>query len=325
MIVFPNSVEESENDDEEFPPLPSDIETLTYDNRHRSIDLFYCPSPPLPSPPLSIDGTMVRTYANMHTFSSIRDTEYRPFQTKITFATQFKKKARAPIAGFLEGTYVNLSVPARPHSESPPPPPPPLEIKPIQVANEVTYATLINTTSLGSVSAGHSSITSDFLINHVEYQQIQIPFKANTKPPTCAYENIKTRRAPPPPIVVCEEVSASPLPVTVTVDLPVISNSSVHTYINVQFQDDQAPAIPSRSNKTPSDSPPLLPPRKDQNSPSNTTEVEPSESNSSTTNPAPVSSIHLFFSLRFEKPSHRISFRVLVCSNIGKKYDTKCW
>ena len=123
---FDNSISESDEDEEEFPPLPSDIETTTYinarepyDNRHHAIDLFFCPSPPFPSPPppplsprssrslLTSTGSMIRTYANLHTFASIRNHEART-EAHISFATQYKKKSRAPVVATLDSVYINI-------------------------------------------------------------------------------------------------------------------------------------------------------------------------------------------------------------------------
>jgi hypothetical protein len=266
-----NSLEESDDNDEEFPPLPSDIDILSYahtpdpyDNRHHTIDFFYCASPPLPSPPpplppLASTSTMTRTYANARTFASIRNHDYLN-QQAISFATQHKKKARAPIACLLQSVYVNLPMP-------PPPPPPPSPPKPINTSNEVTYATLLNTTSMAP------SISSDLTINHVEYQQIQIQQEPDEINYHRIYENVKSRRPPPPPCYSQTNFSSqSPLfsvivPETITNDL--ISNSSAHIYVNLDFHDDKPPTIPMRTSKTlqitvqTSPPPPAIPPRND--------------------------------------------------------------
>ncbi|CAF5007162.1 unnamed protein product, partial [Rotaria socialis] len=190
-----------------FPPLPSDIDLPSYantpdpyDNRHNALELFYCVSPPLPSPPslqpsplmtpLSAE-TMTRIYTNCHTVSSIRSHDNMKQQT-ISFATQFKKKARAPVVGLLQGVYINM--PVSNSLPSPLQPPPPLRpSEPLTLSNEVTYATLMNTTSAGP------STCSDQVTNHVHYQEIHIENKSAKTNSSRIYENIKTRRPPPPP------------------------------------------------------------------------------------------------------------------------------
>lgn len=280
---FDNSISESDEDEEEFPPLPSDIETTTYinarepyDNRHHTIDLFYCPSPPFPSPPppplspppsrslLASTGSMIRTYANLHTFASIRNHEART-EAHISFATQYKKKSRAPVVSMLDSVYINI--------------PGPLS-KPITLANEVTYATLLNTTSLVP-----SSICSDASTNYAEYQQIQIPPTLRTLSPRQCYENVTTRRPPPlpcdsptdlvqsepsPPALPSEK---NPSPCESKADSVISAPSSrAHIYINLERQNEQPPLVPTRSNKgvvvtvqtspSPPAPPPIIPRRK---------------------------------------------------------------
>ena len=99
---------------------------------------------------------MARIYANARTFTSIRnyDSLNQPF---VSFATQQKRKPRAPVACLLQSVYANIPT-------SPVRPP-----KPLNTSNEVTYATLVNTTSLVP------SIDSDSTKNdHVKYQQIHL-------------------------------------------------------------------------------------------------------------------------------------------------------
>ena len=274
---FVNSISESDDDQEEFPPLPSDIETTTYinvrdpyDNRHHAIDLFYCPSPPFPSPPpplsppprssLAPTGSMIRTYANLHTFASIRNHEART-QPHVSFATQYKKKLRAPLVSLLDSVYINL-------------PRPPA--KPITIANEVTYATLLNTTSLMPIS-----ICSDASANYAEYQQIQIPPSSAPSSPRGCYENVKPRRPPPLPCDTPRELeqsasSPSPSPSEsnqsspsgsqMNSDVP-LPPSRAHTYINLEHQPDRPPVVPTRSSKagavTRQTPPPVIPRRKE--------------------------------------------------------------
>lgn len=322
-----NSIEELDDDDGdddddddddddvlEFPPLPSDIDLPSYvdltlgpyDNRHRTIDLFYCTSPPFPSPPppllspqpvpppplppssSSSSMTMTRIYANAHTFSSIRNTDSIN-QPMISFATQQKKKNRAPIACLLQSVYVNLPQPRTPPPPPPPPslPPPLSSSNPTNTINEVTYATLLNTTSMVT------SINSDLIVNHVEYQQIQ--HKSNEINRNRIYENVKSRPPPPPPpstptFTVQANIPQRPSSwsvIPVEDDKPLlpskpiinneISSSSAHIYINLECHKDKPPTLPSRRSKsvrtsmeTSSSSslstlvPPVIPPRNEQ-------------------------------------------------------------
>ncbi|CAF1034210.1 unnamed protein product [Adineta ricciae] len=290
--------EPDEDENEEFPPLPSDIEVPSftntpdlYDNRHNPIDFVYCASPPLPSPPTfsppapppptTSAGTMDRVYANARTISSIRHNgSLTPIP--VSFATQHKKKARAPIACSFQSIYVNIPM-------SPPLPPPPqlsplhltpTPVKPVNTSNEVTYATLMNTTSLVP------SICPDITLNHVEYQQIQIQHEIVRVNSNRIYENIKARRPPPPPCyspppAIPIENNKSPPDQTVNDHdcLPSsLSSTSAgeHIYINLKCQDDQPPAIPTRTCKSIPISTQLSPPpiisrrnehRKDENCP----------------------------------------------------------
>ncbi|CAF1033852.1 unnamed protein product [Adineta ricciae] len=264
--------EPDEDENEEFPPLPSDIEIPSftntpdlYDNRPNPIDFVYCTSPPLPSPPTfsppapppptTSTGTMERVYANARTFSSIRRNDsFTP--VPLSFATQHRKKARAPIACSFQSIYVNIPI-------SPPLPPPPqlsplhstlTPVKPVNTSNEVTYATLMNTTSLAP------SICPDISLNHAEYQQIQIQHEIFRVNSNRIYENIKARRPPPPPCyspppaVPIENNKSSPDQTMNDHDfLPssLPSSSAVeHIYINLKCQDDQPPAIPTRTCKS---------------------------------------------------------------------------
>ncbi|CAF1312017.1 unnamed protein product [Adineta steineri] len=292
-----NSMDEPDDDDddddddaeEEFPPLPSDIDIPShtntpdpYDNRYYTVNYSYCSSPPLPPPPPppqlppTSTATMTRIYANARTISSIRshDTINQP---TIGFATQHKKKARAPIAYPFESVYVNM--PISPPLPSPPSPPPSTPPKiPVNIPDEVLYATLMNTTSLVT------SLCSDTEINHVEYQQVQ--HKSDDKGHKRIYENIKSRRPPPPPCysqtnTLRRRMSLCPvIPVDVDISLaqPNINNNDIiispaeHTYINLECNEDIPPIIPKRTCKSivntvqisSSPSPPIVPPRKEQ-------------------------------------------------------------
>jgi len=279
-----NSIEEpddDDDDDEEFPPLPSDIDLPSYvdvpdpyDNRYHSIDVFYCASPPFPSPPPpplppppTSSTTMTRICTNAHTFASIQNHDSIN-QPMISFATQQRKKIRAPIACLVQSVYVNM-----PKPRSPPP-------KPVNTTNEVTYATLINTTSMVP------SICSDLTINHVEYQQIQ--HKSKEIHHNRIYENVKSRRPPPRPydspknipqrptswsIIPLED--DKPLSPSEIINSDTISSSSARIYINLEYHKDEPPAIPTRTCKsvqipvqTASSSspppPPVIPPRNEQ-------------------------------------------------------------
>ncbi|CAF2802009.1 unnamed protein product [Rotaria sp. Silwood2] len=285
-MEFKNSIEESgdedDEDDEEFPPLPSDIDLPShtntpdpYDNRHRTVEFFYCPSPPLPSPPLpsppqlpllTSSVTMARIYANARTLTSIRNPNSIN-QPTISFATQQKKKGRAPVAGLLQSVYVNIPI-----SPSPSLPP-----KPVNISNEVTYATLMNTTSMAP------SISSDLTTNHVEYQQIHIQNETDKIKHSRIYENIKSNRPPPPPYYSqakfsqrTSSLSVTPLEVDKSLshskilNNQIISPSSAHIYINLECHDDKPPIIPTRTTKQSpitiqmSPPPPVIPPRNEQ-------------------------------------------------------------
>jgi hypothetical protein len=277
-----NSIGEPDDDDDynEFPPLPLDIDLPSYtdipgpyDNRHHAIDLFYCTSPPFPSPPPPpppSTSTLTRIYANARTFSSIRN-HASMNQPKISFATQQKKKARAPIACLLQNVYVNLPKPRSP----------PLS-NPINITNEVTYATLLNTTSMMPSSC------SDLTINHVEYQEIQ--HTSNGINHNRIYENIKPRRPPPPPYCSQKKIPQRPaswsiiplendksLSPSKTINNDIISSSSAHVYINLEYHNDKPPTLPVRRCKSVRISvstssstlsspppPPVIPPRNEQ-------------------------------------------------------------
>ena len=291
-MEFEYSTEESDNDDDddddndndcndgyEFPPLPFDIDLPSYtnpldpyDNRHHGIDFFYCSSPPFPSPPPLPSSppppptspplpppppppsssssslpptslaTMARIYGNALTISSIRSYDDLN-QPIISFATQQKKKVRASIAYLPQNIYVNIPVP-----------PPPLPSRSVKRSNEVTYATLMNTTSI------IPPVDSDLTINHVEYQELHI---ANENNPNRIYQNIKLRRLPQPPYYSESKCSPQSLSLSVTplennessshptvINAGVIPSSSAHIYINLQYQDDKPPTIPARTNKS---------------------------------------------------------------------------
>ena len=276
VMKLDNSMEEPDDDDDDddddivFPPLPSNIDLPSYgntpdpyDNRHHTMDLFYCPTPPFPSPPPPPPpsaATMTRMYANARTFSSIRmhDSTSQPM---VSFATQQRKKTRAPIASFIQSVYVNLPRPRSPPS------------KPVNLANEVTYATLLNTTSLVP------TLGSDVIVNHVEYQQIQ--HQSGRKVSIPIYENVKPRRPPPPPL--CSPTNTPLRPASWSIiplenDQPLapvqqnnnrpVSSSSAHIYINLEYQNDKPPALPTRTTKsvriavqTTTPPPPAIPPR----------------------------------------------------------------
>ena len=270
-----NSIEESDDDDKEFPPLPSEIDIPSYtntpdpyDNRHHTTDFYYCSSPPLPSPPPpppTSSATMARICANARTFASIRNHDSIN-QPTIAFATQLKKKPRAPIACLFQNVYVNIPI-----SPSLPPSP-----KLVDTSNEVMYATLMNTTSMGP------SICSDVTINHVEYQQIQIQHEPDEMHHNRIYENIKPRRPPPPPCYSQFNISQQPpscsiIPVDKSLSYSKINNndtilsSSEHIYINLKYHEDKPPTIPVRTCKpipiiiqASSPPPPIIPPRKEQ-------------------------------------------------------------
>ena len=267
-MEFEYSIEEP--DDEEFPPLPSDIDlppyTHTpdpYDNRHHTLDIFYCVSPPLPSPPPPLpptSSTMTQIYANARTFASIRNYDSINPPT-VSFATQHKKKPRAPVACLLQSVYVNIPI-------QPPSPPP--SIKPINLSNEVTYATLMNTTSMAP------SMCSDLTINHVEYQQIRIQHESDQINHKQIYENIKSRRPPPPPYQSQQPSTGSAISLDIDKSLSpskllnndIISSSSAHIYINLEYHEEKPPTIPTRTCKsipiTIQASPPVIPPRNEQ-------------------------------------------------------------
>jgi hypothetical protein len=276
IMELDNSIEDPDDEDEEFPPLPSDIDLPAhitpqdpYDNRHNTMDLFYCASPPLPSPPPPAPpptsaATLARMYANARTFSSIHT--HDSYNHPVSFATQQKKKIRAPIACLLEGLYVNIPMPPPPT-----PPPPPSPPKPENISNEVTYATLMNTTSL------IPSIYSDLTMNHVEYQQIQIQHESDEINHNRIYENIKSRRPPPLPYLsqsispqqsISLEIDKSLSPSKIF-NNDIIPSSSAHIYINLQYHEDKPPAIPTRTCKSipitiqtsSSPPPPVIPPR----------------------------------------------------------------
>jgi hypothetical protein len=267
-----NSIEDPDGDNAMFPPLPSDIELPSYantpdpyDNRYHTVDLFYCPSPPLPSPPPppppTSAATLARMYANARTFSSIR-THDSINQPSVSFATQHKKKVRAPIASLMEGVYVNIPVLPPPLPPTPPP-------KSGSISNEVTYATLLNTTSMVP------SIYSDLTINHVEYQQIELQHQSDEINHHRIYENIKSRRPPPLPFHSQQSPSWSIIPFEIDKSLSpskltnnhIIPSSSAHIYVNLQYHEDKPPAIPTRTSKSipmiiqTSPPPPMLPPR----------------------------------------------------------------
>ena len=257
-----NSIDDSDEDDEEFPPLPSDIETMTYDNRHNSINLFYCPSPSFPTPPpmqndrflnlVSPEQTLLRTYANVRTFTSKRSSDLT-ISPQISFATQFKKKSRPPIVTFLETTYVNMPASTDKMKSTP---------------TEVTYATLMNTTSLMPLSN-----SSDHLNNHAEYQELHIASSKNDDEVVSGlYENVKVRRPPPIPNESSKSVKlenfSSPEEISVSkLDVALMKNDSSHIYMNLKMNNDSPPTLPSRLNKSldtersRSPSPPLIPPR----------------------------------------------------------------
>ena len=197
---------------------------------------------------------MVRTYANVHNFSSIRNfnEKNRPF---VPFATQLKKKTRAPIACLLDNVYVNIPV-------VPP--------KPVHVSNEVTYATLLNTSS-----ALLSATSTDPPVSHAEYQQIQIQSKGEKTDTRRIYENVKSRRPPPPPCY----AKRPPVVPPVETDESVSCSENVskrtlpprrtHLYINMKQAQDQPPAIPTRVSKpapvvADPALPPAIPPRREQ-------------------------------------------------------------
>jgi hypothetical protein len=274
--------DDDDDDEKEFPPLPTDIDLPlysdipdAYDNRYHALDLFYCVSPPFPSPPPPpplppSSATMTRIYANAHTFSSIRNHDGKN-QPMISFATQQRKKNRAPIACLLQNVYVNLPKPRSP----PPPLPPP---NPLNISNEVTYATLLNTTSMVPLSC------PDLTINHVEYQQIQ--HKSDEIHHNQIYENIKIRRPPPPPYVSPTNIPQrpaswsiipleddKPLSPSKIINKDMNSSSSAHIYINLEYHNDKPPTIPTRKCKSvritaqkssSSPPPPVIPPRNEQ-------------------------------------------------------------
>lgn len=305
-----NSVEESTDDDdeEEFPPLPSDIDFPSYantpdpyDNSRTTREFLFFPSPPLPSPPQAnqlspapaSSENMIRILTNSRTVSTIRSHDTVKQKT-VSFATQQKKKTRIPICDFLEGVYVNIST-LKPLKPAPPPPPPtatlPLPLsssgspESITVPNEVTYATLMNTTSMGLLPTN-----SDTGTIHAHYQEINIHNKSVKTNQSRIYENIKARRPPPPPYYsqknffkrtssVSSTATSNPeisrsLIHSQLVDDDLNSCSNAHIYINLEFQDDKPPIIPTRSTKkqapiivqkslTPP-SPPVIPPRGEQ-------------------------------------------------------------
>jgi hypothetical protein len=281
-----NSMEEPDDDDDdiEFPPLPSNIDITShtntpdpYDNRHHVLELFYCPSPPLPSPPppTTSSATMTRIYANARTLSFLR-THDRTNQPMISFATQQRKKSRAPIASLLQSVYVNM-----PRPRSPPP-------KVVNISNEITYTTLINTTSIVP------PISSDLTINHAEYQQIQHKSVEINRIPI--YENVKPRRLPPPPSPSPTNIPQRPAswsiiplendqllsPTKLNNNKIISSSSSARIYINLEYHNDKPPALPTRTCKSTrivvqtssSPPPPLIPPRKEQKSSVTTSPVE---------------------------------------------------
>jgi hypothetical protein len=253
-----NSVDDSDDDDEEFPPLPTDIDVPIYvhrhepyDNQNRTIDLFYCPSPSLPSasssPVLSCSSAMIRAYANIHTLTSIRQHDHQQSAT-IQFARQYKKKDRASVTCLADNLYVNM---CRPKENS------------MNISNEVTYATLINTTSL----MPSTSSTDDNVHDHAEYQQIQVSCQIDhCQSHERIYENIQQeRRAPPPlpmdgqfegvspllsPSLSCSDVTLTfnePLLTTTNDDHRTNTHPSAHTYINLEFCDEPPPVLPSRA------------------------------------------------------------------------------
>ena len=271
-----NNNEDDDDDDEnsptitneEFPPLPTDIDVQscenasdTYDNRQNTMELLDCPSPPLPPPPPppSATTTVERKHRNSNTFTSIHAT-HSPSQSIVTFSTQYKKKNRAPIVSFLDNIYVNM-----PRTL---PPEVPIVSKPsISIPNEVIYATLINTSSLITTNP------PDQPVNHVEYQQIRHKSKQTTD--LRIYENVPCRRPPPPP---CQSSQDTPQRPTSWSIIPVENEQSAsiptneHIYINLEYQNDQPPIPPKRTTKTvriasppilASPPPPAIPPRQD--------------------------------------------------------------
>ena len=286
VMKLENSMEEPDEDDDDdddddddeiaFPPLPSNIDLPSYgntpdpyDNRHHTMDLFYCPTPPFPSPPPPPPpsaATMTRIYANARTFSSIRTHDSTP-QSIVSFATQQRRKTRAPIASLLlQSVYVNLPRPRSPPS------------KLMNLANEVTYATLLNTTSMVP------TLAPELTVKHVEYQQIQ--HQSSRKVSIPIYENIKPRRPPPPPVCSPTNIPQRPASwsiIPVENDQPLSPlkvndnhrHSSEHIYMNLECQNDKPPIIPIRTSKSvrtaaqttttpPLPPPPAIPPRKEQ-------------------------------------------------------------
>lgn len=221
-----NSIDESDDEEEEFPPLPSELETSNYDNRNNSIDLFYCPSPSFPSPPVSgsndsldVCGESIRfrTYSNIRTLKEKHFSDSK-LKTKQNFATQIKKKNRTVIGSFFESFYVNLN---DRKSET-------IEIK---QENELNYATLMNSTSNVQPSSSF-----DQLNNHAEYQEIRIASsnRENAATPRL-YENVRAaRRAPPVPKEVEE----------------VCQKDFSRLYINLQEEKDSPPTLPIRLKKS---------------------------------------------------------------------------
>jgi hypothetical protein len=143
----------------------------------------------------------------------------------------------------------------------------------MNISNEVTYATLLNTTSMVP------SISSDLIISHVQYQQIQHKFDEINQ--NRIYENIKPRRPPPPPYDSPKNLSQRPASCSIIpleddkllspaklINNEITSSSSAHIYINLEYHNDQPPALPTRTCKsvqiniqTLPSPPPVLPPR----------------------------------------------------------------
>jgi hypothetical protein len=207
---------------------------------------------------------MTRIYANARTISSLRS-HASTNQPIVSFATQQRKKSRAPIASILQSVYVNM-----PRRRSPPP-------KVENLSNEITYATLMNTTSIAP------PVSAESTINHAEYQQVQ--HKSNKASRIPIYENVKPRRLPPPPV--CSPTNTPQRPASWSI-IPVendrllsptklekkkiISASSAHIYINLEYHNDKPPALPTRTCKSTRIAqtasspppPPAIPPRKEQ-------------------------------------------------------------
>lgn len=326
IMELDNSIEQPDDDEEnnnnnEFPPLPTDIDILscenssdTYDNRQNTMDLFYCPSPPLPPPPPppSATATITRKHRNSNTFTSIR-TVNNSQPSIVTFSTQYKKKIRTPIVSFLDNVYVNmprLLPPKVPISKS------------ISIPNEVVYATLINTSSLITTNS------TDQPVNHVEYQQIQ--HKSKQLIDSRIYENISNRRPPPPPAaaaVICPSPKDTPQRPTSWSIIPLENNpqTTEHIYINLEFQNDQPPSLPKRTTKTvriasppilASPSPPAIPLRQDlHRSPS--ADMCETSSNASTLKVSCISRnektfVILFVFFRLSKIFRQISLRIQI-------------